>query len=317
LGIEGNPRETQIFGEKQMATKTKESAASRLKRAKKVSGKKEAKGKKELRVVVLDSSHEAQVRKICTLGYLTDHIKSPLDQNKKAVQQIFFEMWTKEMFDGKSKPDNFRIMLPKLDGNGKPITGLDDVKCTFQLKFRTAGIAKKVPKEEDLPEDMTLQEVLMQTLESDAVGLSDEDAKSFVDQEIEVVDKFVLAESLDAMLDADEDSLMYGIGDKLITYLQARTAAKSGKVQLPAFTEEEEAAALVTEQVVSLKEGMLDRIFTYASTLEQLRKLLLYCGVTLQIADFDFGMSDEPAAMAKRLEDVIYQYVLGKDDDEE
>ena len=293
-----------------------QSVADRLKKAKGKSGTKEKKSSaKELRVVTVDATHEPQVRKVCELGFLGDQIKSPLDQNKKAVQLIFFEMWTTEMFKAKKKPDNFRVMLPKLDDSGNPLTALDDVRCTFQLKFRSGGIAGKVPKEEDLPDGQTLQEVLIETLQSDAVGLTAENAEKFVTEEVEVTDQFVLAASLDKMLASPNDTALYGVGDKLLNYMQARTKSQNGKVSLPVFTEEEEAAALVTEQIVLLKAGMLDRIFAYAETIEQLRKLIRYCSVVLQVADFDFGMSDEPAAKAERLKDVVYEYLIGDDEE--
>jgi hypothetical protein len=274
------------------------SAAERLKRAKKVSGKKESTSKKkELRVVVIDAEHHPQIRKVCTLGFLIDQVKSPMEQNKKAAQVIFFDMWTGEMFKDQKKPDNFRVLLPKLDDNGQPLTALDDVRCTFQLKFRAAGIAKKVPKEDDLPEGKTLQEVLMK----------------FVAEEIEVEDNFDLAKSLNKMMATADDDPLHIVADKFLSYLQARTKSKDGMVKLPAITDEQEAAALVTEQTVSLKEGMLDRIFTYCKKVEQLRKLLTYCEVTLQVADFDFGMSDEPAAKADRIKSAIVEYLVGED----
>lgn len=295
------------------------STADRLKRAK---GKSKTKTKKssakELRVLVVDATHQPQIRKVCELGFLGDQIKSPFEQNKKAVQLIFFDLWTEEMFKAKKKPDNFRVLLPKLSSvTGKPVPGMDDVKCTFQLKFRSAGIAGKVPKEADLPEDQTLQEVIIETLQSDVVGLSADNAKKFVAEEIDVTDHLALSEPLDTMLDREEGSDLHTVGSNILAYLQGRTKAKNGRVSLPAFTDEQEEAALVTEQIVLLKDGVGDRIFTYIETIEQLRKLLKYCSVTLQVADFDFGMSDDPAAKAERLKDVVYQYLIGDEDDED
>ncbi len=129
-----------------------------------------------------------------------------------------------------------------------------------------------------------------------------------------MTDQFVLAASLDSMLASPEGTALHGVGDKLLTYMQARGKAKNGRVSLPMFSEEEEAAALVTEQIVLLKAGMLDRIFAYAETIEQLRKLLMYCSVTLQVAAFDFGMSDEPAKKAERLREVVFEYLIGDDE---
>ena len=296
--------------------------ADRLKRAKKVSKRKETTSKKELRVIEIDVQHHPQIRKVCTLGFLIDQVKSPMDQHKKAVQAIFFDTWTEEMFAAQKKPDNFRVLLPKLDENGEPLQSLDDVRCTFQLKMppkssatRKAGIAKKLPNEDDLPKDETLQEVLIDVLKSDVVGLSPANAKKFVSEELLVIDKFSLADTLEEMQATPEDDLLHIISNMLLVYFQSRAGKKDkGMVSLPAFTDELEEAALVTVQVINLKDGMLNRIFTYCKNISQLRKLLRYCEVTLQIADFDFGMSDELAIKADRIKEAIIQYLIGDEE---
>lgn len=297
-------------------------ATDKLKRIKQKSRRKEPKSKtKELRSVEVSATLAPQVRQVCELGYLTGEIKGPLDNQLKAVKVEFFNMWTQEMWDSKKKPDNFCVVLPKLDDKGKPIPGLSDTRCAFQIKFRADGIKSKTPKEEDLPDEFeTVEEAIIGALQS-VVGLSEPNAKKFVDAEVEVRDEVTLAMPLDKMLEADPettDGAIYSsIGNKLVDYMQARTRAQSGKVKLPVFTEAEEASALVTVQVTYLKEGLFERVFTYCENIEQLRKLLTYCSVTLQVADFDFGMSDEPAVKAQRLQTVVGTYLLPATDEDE
>ena len=302
---------------------------SKLKELKKVAGKKTSAAKKtSVREVAVSDQIAPKVREVCELGFLLGEIKGPQEQKLKGVKKEFFEMWTKEMWDDKRRPENFAVILPKLDPKKKAIPATNDTRCVFQLKFRTDGVKSKLPKDDEtleaLPDEITtVQEAAIAILVSPVVGLSDENARKFVDAETDVRDEVEFAPALSknfgALLDIDlgnpgdiDDAtkLNASIANKIFDTIQARTKAKSGKVQLPQWSDDETAAVLVTVQNTYLKDGLLDRAFTYCDTIEQVRNLLMWCGVTLQVADFDFGMSDEPAVKAERLKEVVGTYLV-------
>jgi len=302
-----------------MAVKT-QSPTDKLKRVKKKSKKKETAGKKELRVVGIPDSLHPKVRELCELSYLSAQLTPLIVSRQTAVASEFFDLWTEELWEKHKLPDNFNVMLLKLDDDGKS-TGLQDTKCQFQLKFRTTGINKKAPQFDDLNEevgedepDITVEETLIETLMSGVVGMSEDNARQFVAEEIEVADEVTLAKTLDKMLACKEGSVLRGIGDKLIDYMQKRPG-KTKNVSLPAFTEDEEEAALVTNQVVTLKAGLLERIYTYCESLEELRKLLLWMEVTRQVSNFDFAIADTPTERFNRLDDAVGRYLMPDDDE--
>ena len=299
-----------------MAMKTL-SPTDKLRRIKKTSKKKEPKGKKELRVVAIPDSLQPKVRELCELSYLSHQLSPLISSRQSAIGIEFFNLWTQEMWDTKRSPDNFNVMLPKLDGDGKS-TGLDDTKCQFQLKFRVAGVNKKAPKYDDLNEDVgedddeiTVEETLIETLQSGVVGMSEKNARKFVAEEIEVADEVTLAKTVEKMLAEKKGTVLRSVADKLTDYMHKRPTKEGGKVvSMPTFTDEEEEAAWVTDQVVSLKEGLLERVFTYCESVDELRKLLLWIEVTKQVSNFDFAIADTPTQRFNRLDDAVARYLM-------
>jgi len=311
---------------------TKKSTADQLKSLKKKAKRKETKGKKEIRVVGILPELQPDIRQLCELAHIFDAIKPLFEQHKAAAQEEFFLMWTEEMWEGKGKPDNFNVRLKRLDAEGNP-TALDDTQCQFQLKFRKSGIAGKLPNEEDLPEldcicgkkadcelcegegtyQQTVGEVLIDTLHSDVVGLSKENAREFVEKEVNIDDDYDFAMPINKMTQQKDGEALKTLGDKLIAYLHARARKAGGKVSLAAITDDEIVEGLNYYQVVSLKEGLLDRIFQYADSLEQLRKLLKFIAVTRQVSNFDYGISDEADAKVERVKEAVSRYLVPAD----
>jgi len=286
-------------------SKAKTSVADRLARAKQTATKKEEKPKKsELRVLDIPQRLHEQVRDLCMIGTLFGRVKSLLEQHADSVKDEFFLVWTEEMWVNKRRPDNFNVRLKQCEGK------LDDAACQFQLKFRSDGIKKKMPAADNLPEDKTLQEVVIGILTSGAVGLTAENARKFVDQEVDVQEEVTLSKSLDAMLEEEEGTLFHSIGDKLLTYIQARANGRAQTVSLTPFTDEEEAAVLSINQVVKLKDGMLDRAFTYCTSLEELRRLLKWVEVTKQVSNYEFGISDEAKKRSERLKEAVGKFIV-------
>ena len=299
--------------------------ASKLSQLKKTAAKKPAAASKtSVREITIDAALQPAVRAVCELGYLLGEIKSPQDQKLKGVKKNFFLIWTREFWASKTLPANFAVVLPKLDDKGKPTVN-NDTRCVFQLKFRTDGVKTKLPNDdESLPDDVTtVQELIVKTLQTPVVGISEANARKFVDSEIDVRDEVefssALSKSFGQLLEIDLDGpgdiddatrLNAGIANKIFDTIRARTKSKTGKVQLPQWTDEETAGVLVTVQNTYLKSGMLERVLEYCETIEQLQGLLTWCNVTLQVADFDYGMSDEPAVKAERLKEVVGIYLV-------
>ena len=291
--------------------------------------KKSKSSKKEVREVKIPDALAPAVRQVCELGYLVGEIKGPQDQKLKGVKSSFFEIWTAEMWNEKKRPENFAVVLPKLGDKGETLP-VNDVRCVFQCKFRTEGIKTKAPRSQaDIPEGCdTVQEAIVKILVSPVVGLSEANAKTFVDKEIDVRDEVELApvlggkfgQFLDMEIDElpdemdEEEKVAANIAHKLWDYSQASTRAKTGRVNLPQWSDEERKNFIVTVQSSYLKDGMFDRVWEYCETVEQLRKLLLWCGVTRQVADFDFAMSDEPAIRTQRLQEVVGTYLIADDE---
>lgn len=296
------------------------SPTDKLKRVKAKSKKKEAKGKKELRIVSVPDSLQPKVRELCELSFLAAQLTPLISSRQGAVATEFFNLWTEELWKNRRLPENFNVFLPKLDENGKS-TGLEDTKCQFQVKFRTTGINKKSPQFDDLNEEVgeddpevTVEEALIETLMSGVVGMSEDNARKFVAEEITVADEVTLAKSLDVMLGCDKGSVLRGIGDKLIDYMQKRPGKSGTNVSIRSFTEAEEEAALVTNQVVSLKDGLLDRVFTYCESLDELRKLILWLEVTRQVSNYDFAIADTPTERFNRLDAAVSRYLMPDED---
>jgi len=264
--------------------------------------------KTEIRqIVITDSDVSPQILTLIEIASLTGDLKPLEEQHKIVVQNRLFDMWTKEMWDSKKKPENFKAVIKKP-------TGLDDARCNFILKVNEKGLSKVAPKKSDLPRDedgnviKTVQEVIIEMMVAQC-DLSPANAKRFVDEEVKVVDQITLSESFDKMY-YGSDETKKKIADLLMIYFNARTKSKTGKVSVEAFTDELSSEAIEFQQVVLLKDGMEERVFTYCDSLEQLRKLLDFCLVTKQVSNFEFAVSDDSKTKHERHKGVVDKYLI-------
>lgn len=288
-----------------MAT-TKPSAADRLKKAATTSVRKETTKTKDRPVWPLTPDQEVQVAKLCELAYLNGEVDPLVTQHKTAVGAELFNIWTQRFFESKMVPENPDFVIKKKDAKTHQPTALDDMGCQLQIKFRTDGLQKVLPDKAKLPEGETVEEKLIEALMSPVVGLTETNAKKFVEEEVLIADNVELAMPLNEMLSNDKYAL---IAEKLLTYMQTRP--KNGTdIKVVALTEEEEALVLSSKQSVSLKEGLFQRILGYVENIDQLRKLLLYIRITIQVSKFEFGKSDTDADRVNRLKNVVQTYLL-------
>ena len=270
--------------------------------------KAEKKSKSTIRDLDLTGSDSAvAVADLCELAYLGNVLAPLIEQHKNVVQDAFFERWTKEMFDTHKLPENFKARLKKKDGD--KVTSFEDAACNFVLKFRDDGLKGKLPKAEDLPEDQTTQEVLIEMLQSGVVGMSPDNAQKFVAEEVVTTDITNFPATLAEMLASEDGTFLSKLGEFLANCI----AAKSSKEYPPVLSEEDKTNAIETKEIYALKDGVEERLLSYVDTLEQLRNLLKFISVTKQVSNFEFGISDEVADRNKRLTDIARRWInLGK-----
>lgn len=283
---------SQMGGE--MATKSM-SALDKLKGAAKKATAAPAKKATEMREKDIPSDLRKQVVELCELAAVYQGVEPQFEQHKSAIAGEFFAIYVKEMWDNRTHPANFKVVNRH--------NGMEDSKLNFILKFRNDGIKKKFSGE--LPENKTLNELVIETLISVA-GLSEKNAHKFFSEEVEIKEKYETPLPINEMAEGD-NPLYKSIADKVLGYFFADTKAKS--VTLPAFTDEEKAAAWVLKQEVLLKDGVEERIWNYCESLDQLIKLLNFCAVTKQISNFDFGISDDLKTKTSRLKAAAAKYL--------
>lgn len=286
-----------------MASKT---AADLLKRAKKRSTKKTETKKtsqKDLRTIDAPANLKPLVVELCELAYLTDTVKSPFERRKASLGGQFFDIWSQEMWENKSKPDNFNVVV-------RGDNGMPDMQCQFQLRVATKKVDKKLPKE--MPEGQTVEEALADQF-AKVVGMSASMAKKFVAKEVMMIESINLPADFATML--QEDSKYHRIGILLLSYMQARPEGDGDEVMVEAFDDDLEDLAIITTQKPVLKEDVGARLHLYCKSLKQLRDLLRFIEVVPVVQNFQFGMSDTEPEKLERLKDAVAQYLV--EDDEE
>lgn len=259
--------------------------------------------------------YENDFVELCELATIIAEIEPAVNEHKSLMRHECFNLWTQELWETRKKPDNFKAFLKKRDKDGKVID-LEDMCFNFVLKFRTTGVKNKVDVEADedgMPKE-TIQEAVQRVLASEVVGLSEENAANFVEEEVEILEKTELFKPLNEMLESS-DPLIKSIGVKIRDYIIAEPKnkrQKNGTVAL--LNDQERAMALDTTQTVSLKKGLLERIVTYCDSLEELRDLLNWIEVTKEVSKFEIGLSDNPAERSYRLQGAVEQYLIYDED---
>jgi hypothetical protein len=293
-----------------MATKTP--SLSDLKKVSKV--KEKAPSKSDIRVIdFTGTKSEAEIAKLCELAFLGNKFGPQIEQHKKAVACLFFDRWTQELFESRKVPGNFKARLKKKDGD--KVTTFDDMACNFIMKFNTNGLAKKLPKPSELPpkaddpdETMTVHEVLIETLKSAVVGLTEDNAHKFAQEEFVVVESTELADGgLEKMLAAEEGSGLRAVGDFILKALLAESEKDLKK--LKPLTDEQRSLATGIRQVYTIKDGVEERLLNYVENIDQLRNLMRFMSVTEQVSNFEFGISDEEKIRNQRITEIAGRYI--------
>ena len=239
----------------------------------------------------------AQIITLCEVACIIEQLKPLFEQHHKSVQAFFFDLWTRDMWENKKLPDNFKAIIKKMGKDGKP-TLLDDLSCNFLLKFRVEGLQKKLPAFSDIPEGKEVQDILIESLI--ALGIDKDKAHKFAQEEFEVKEGFVVP--LDKLSAAPEGSKERIVADYLVECATATSLKERNK--LPILTDEQRAVAVVSTYDYLLKKGVEERLLAYVDSLEQLQKLLKFLSVTEQVSHFFFAISDEVADRKKRTTEI-------------
>lgn len=281
-----------------MATK-KPSALDLLKKAKGGATTKKPTSKKNDRwTIVLDARDHEDVSDLCQLATIVDQLSPALEERKKAVKDDLLKQFCEKWWSDRQLPQNPKIVTRKQDST------MDDMSFMFMVKYRAAGLTNVVPNVEELPEDKTVEDLLLEMLMSKKVGLSEKNAEAILDEEsgeIKVEQKLQLADSLDALLAKSETE---SAATKLLTFLGAE---KNDKVEF--LNSDEKSLLLQTIQIVTLKEGFFERAHLYVDNAVQLQKLVEFVKATLQISSYEFAISDTPVDRAKRMQDAAKKYL--------
>lgn len=260
--------------------------------------------KDERPIWVIDGDAEPDYVDLVGLTTLIGSLNPTLEERQKEVKSKLFLKFTEEWFKQQRPPKNPRIVLRKKDDKGQSTT-MDDLSFMFIVKYREQGLTKVVPNVEQLPADKTVEDVLVDMLTSNVVGLSEKNALALLkdDGEIKVVQKLVLCDSIDVMLESS-DAVIKRAAEKMGVLMTGGSA--------DGWTDEERQKCLQTIQIVTLKEGFFERACNYVSNAQQLRKLLEFVKATLQISSFEFAISDSPADRAKRLQATAMEFITDK-----
>jgi len=288
------------------AVPTKPTTATLLSGLKSGATRKETKPKEDERpIIVIDDTDFADLVRLSTL---IGELQPTYDERQKEVKGRLFERFTDDWFRAKRPPKNPRIVLRKKDSKGNT-TLSDDMSFMFIVKYREEGLKKVVPNVEDIPEGMTVEDVLVDMLISPAVGISEENALALLgdDGDIKVIQKLELSGSLDTLLESS-DSSTKSAAEKLVAFLSASEDDDSDE-PIDVLNDDEKKKLLTTVQVVSLKEGFFERACKYVESAEELRKLLTFVKATLQVSSYEFAIGDSPVDRQKRLIDAAVQFI--------
>jgi len=256
-------------------------------------------GKKDDRwTIVLNADEHQDFNDLCQLSTIVNQLEPTRKERDKAVKDDLLDQFCEKWWAERKLPQNPRIVLRKGDST------MDDMSFMFMVKYRAAGLTNVVPNVEELPEDKTVEDLLLEMLMSKKVGLSEKNAEAILDEEdgeIKVVQKLQLADSLDALLEKPET-------EKAATKILAFLGAEKGD-EVEILTDDEKAGLLQTVQIVTLKEGFFERAAKYVENADQLKKLIEFVKATLQISSYEFAISDTPGDRAKRLETAAASYL--------
>ena len=278
--------------------------SSRLDRVKQVSAEKETAQSDRPVIRTLKPDEEKQIRTLCELSHLSGELDPLITQHKASVGALLLRYWATDLWAKKTAPANPDIILKKLDPKGQP-TAFDDVKCQLQVKFMSNGLEKAVPKAKDLPKDKTLNEVIEEMLLSPVVGLNKTNARKFVTDEVIIADEVTFAKPLNEMYGTDLERC----ADLLLAYVQARPKKGKTTVEVEAYTDAEESKLLVTKQTVKLKDKLFERICNYVKNVEELIRLIQFIRATVQVSNFEYGMSDTAQDRVVRLKEAVEIYL--------
>lgn len=256
-----------------------------------------------------DATLEPLVVSLIEAGHISKQLEPVLKEHQTVVYNKLIEMYCEKMWSAKRQPQNPRIVVRKKDSAAR------DLACMFMVVFRADGLKKYLPNAEDLPDDKEPRDVLVEALMSKLVGLSKANAEKITDPdagEFKIIERLNFVESLDSMYYGD-NPVRKSAAEKILSYFAAEADGKAKKASLEFLTDEEK-GVLVTEQLLELKEGFLERACSYCETADQLLNLLKFVKIKFYCQNYEFAIGDDPVQRFVRLEKAVKGIFLDRED---
>ena len=203
---------------------------------------------------------------------LAEVIDARLVQEKQLLEEEAFDLWVEKLWKSKSRPAN--PSLKKQNEEGKT-----DISAIFQVHERYVFSLPEVP-EDSTPTETAIN--LFINLFS-GLGMSNNDAEvaatNLVNNELDFTPKTFIDfnKFINGHYEGDGKNKTFieasseekSIAEKVLYLLQCRTAEDLSKAK--PLTDEETSSLIEQKYNVLVKQGFLQRVFTYVNTLEQLK----------------------------------------------
>lgn len=210
---------------------------------------------------------------------------------------MFFERWVKQVWEERKVPDNAKWAIRKKDSSAI------DMAVMFQVRHRSDGI--KLPDELKAP---TPADHILMELTSPVVGLTAKNAAKLVQDgekgEILITEEYFMPD-FNGMLKAEDEDVRTG-AEKVFRYIM-------GEKSEP-ITDEERAKILQQRRVVRVKDGFLERSFTYCDSPTQLGSLLNYMNIGKSVSNPEFAKGDKQSERNTRIQETVVEFLCDNDE---
>jgi hypothetical protein len=231
---------------------------------------------------------KTRVSKYFRLAYLAARVEDKIKIFKPRAIADLLTIWCQHYFDKKVKPPKSYVAFDRKEV---------DMTATFVVSF-SSNLNSLVKEKELIASGLTPTQFLSRAITEN--GVDHKAAVSFVNNEVEFVDKVNLTESLHD-LKTSEDENAKSFAAKLNKHL------RSG-----CYTAEELKAGLKVEQCVELKEGVLERLLKYCNSVEEMTALLNVCKQGAKIQNTKVGTSLPQAEQITQMSATVAEFVTGE-----
>ena len=273
-------------------SKSVESMASRIK----ASATPQIENKKQEQWVMrLNAKHSEILYEYCCYKAVSHPFEESSDALKLKLVDACFDMYLKRWWSDRIRPSNPLVQALNDDG-------LIDSQVLFVLNDKFNINITNPQQESEFTVEWAQKAAILSLVNA---GLSKAKAQKFVEMEIEctITTHFLtLSEMMDGRIGPGRKKIPSSAttqeaGRKLLLFL-----AWNGKTKdIEAFSEDEIAAITYNRLSWVPRPSMLERIFNYAKTIEEMKCILSVFSPVLTIRSEEYGISDTTEKRKKRL----------------